>query len=551
MDDQTHNIDLSKSSIQSIVSTNQIMSARDRENVAALLVRCCRRLVAAPPVNHPCARRNFGEGGGKTSPWPHAITSLPKQRRSLEPIPAAATPKPTLPPLSAASCLPRRGTGATPAVAVASNQSPCCCTSLAGRDRRRPSSLVLCLHVEAACERFHVEGYVAEKQRRGKKVKLPPGMEVPGVATATVTTPCYCRDSWPELLLSKLGVAAAGNLRCCSVVIDQERREAERGTNQSCCAARLVAAPPVNHPCARRNFGEGGGKTSPWPHAITSLPKQRRSLEPIPAAATPKPTLPPLSAASCLPRRGTGATPAVAVASNQSPCCCTSLAGRDRRRPSSLVLCLHVEAACERFHVEGYVAEKQRRGKKVKLPPGMEVPGVATATVTTPCYCRDSWPELLLSKLGVAAAGNLRCCSVVIDQERREAERGTNQSCCAARSAKLQSHIKNVKQQPDFFTHKSLRSFLISSSFILATDLTHSSFFISLTFMYTFVPTSLQQLHPGRLLQVRLVTNKINKKPRGYAFIEYVHTRDMKVAYKQADGKKIDNRRVLVDVQRG
>ncbi|KAK6128439.1 hypothetical protein DH2020_037807 [Rehmannia glutinosa] len=52
-------------------------------------------------------------------------------------------------------------------------------------------------------------------------------------------------------------------------------------------------------------------------------------------------------------------------------------------------------------------------------------------------------------------------------------------------------------------------------------------------------------------LQVRLVMDKETSKPRGYAFIEYVHTRDMKAAYKQADGRKIDNRRVLVDVERG
>ncbi|XP_019098652.1 PREDICTED: U1 small nuclear ribonucleoprotein 70 kDa-like [Camelina sativa] len=30
-----------------------------------------------------------------------------------------------------------------------------------------------------------------------------------------------------------------------------------------------------------------------------------------------------------------------------------------------------------------------------------------------------------------------------------------------------------------------------------------------------------------------------------------MHTRDMKAAYKQADGQKIDGRRVLVDVERG
>jgi len=40
-------------------------------------------------------------------------------------------------------------------------------------------------------------------------------------------------------------------------------------------------------------------------------------------------------------------------------------------------------------------------------------------------------------------------------------------------------------------------------------------------------------------------------KPRGSAFIEFERERDMRTAYKQADGKKIDGRRVLVDVERG
>ncbi|MBA0779561.1 hypothetical protein Gotri_003808, partial [Gossypium trilobum] len=55
----------------------------------------------------------------------------------------------------------------------------------------------------------------------------------------------------------------------------------------------------------------------------------------------------------------------------------------------------------------------------------------------------------------------------------------------------------------------------------------------------------------GPIKRVRLVTDKSTNKPRGYAFIEYMHTRDMKAAYKQADGRKIDGRRVLVDVERG
>lgn len=40
-------------------------------------------------------------------------------------------------------------------------------------------------------------------------------------------------------------------------------------------------------------------------------------------------------------------------------------------------------------------------------------------------------------------------------------------------------------------------------------------------------------------------------KPRGYAFIEYEHKEDMKNAYKMADGRKVEGRRVLVDVERG
>ena len=40
-------------------------------------------------------------------------------------------------------------------------------------------------------------------------------------------------------------------------------------------------------------------------------------------------------------------------------------------------------------------------------------------------------------------------------------------------------------------------------------------------------------------------------KPRGYAFIEYEHKNNMKEAYKRADGKKVEGRRIVVDVERG
>jgi len=55
----------------------------------------------------------------------------------------------------------------------------------------------------------------------------------------------------------------------------------------------------------------------------------------------------------------------------------------------------------------------------------------------------------------------------------------------------------------------------------------------------------------GPIKKINLVTDRYTKKPRGYAYIEYEHERDMHSAYKHADGKKIDGRRVLVDVERG
>lgn len=40
-------------------------------------------------------------------------------------------------------------------------------------------------------------------------------------------------------------------------------------------------------------------------------------------------------------------------------------------------------------------------------------------------------------------------------------------------------------------------------------------------------------------------------KPCGYAFVEFEHKNDMKSAYKMADGRKIEGRRIVVDVERG
>ena len=54
----------------------------------------------------------------------------------------------------------------------------------------------------------------------------------------------------------------------------------------------------------------------------------------------------------------------------------------------------------------------------------------------------------------------------------------------------------------------------------------------------------------GAIKKVRIINDQ-NGKSRGYAFIEFERERDLRAAYKDADGKKIDNRRVVVDLERG
>ncbi|GAW81587.1 U1 small nuclear ribonucleoprotein 70 kDa [Plasmodium gonderi] len=54
----------------------------------------------------------------------------------------------------------------------------------------------------------------------------------------------------------------------------------------------------------------------------------------------------------------------------------------------------------------------------------------------------------------------------------------------------------------------------------------------------------------GKIRKVKIIYDK-NFKPKGYAFIEFEHTKSFNDAYNLADGKKIDNRRILVDIERG
>lgn len=54
----------------------------------------------------------------------------------------------------------------------------------------------------------------------------------------------------------------------------------------------------------------------------------------------------------------------------------------------------------------------------------------------------------------------------------------------------------------------------------------------------------------GTVRSVKIVNDKLGQS-RGYAFVEYENERDLKEAYKRADGIKIDSRHILVDVERG
>ncbi|EMR10329.1 hypothetical protein PNEG_01585 [Pneumocystis murina B123] len=55
----------------------------------------------------------------------------------------------------------------------------------------------------------------------------------------------------------------------------------------------------------------------------------------------------------------------------------------------------------------------------------------------------------------------------------------------------------------------------------------------------------------GGIERIRVVTSIKNNKPMGYAFIVFERERDMKAAYREMDGVRIKDRRVVVDVERG
>lgn len=54
----------------------------------------------------------------------------------------------------------------------------------------------------------------------------------------------------------------------------------------------------------------------------------------------------------------------------------------------------------------------------------------------------------------------------------------------------------------------------------------------------------------GSITKVSIVRDR-SQKSRGYGFVEFESSRDLKDAYNDADGRKIAGRRILVDVERG
>ncbi|ORZ37321.1 hypothetical protein BCR44DRAFT_91937 [Catenaria anguillulae PL171] len=55
----------------------------------------------------------------------------------------------------------------------------------------------------------------------------------------------------------------------------------------------------------------------------------------------------------------------------------------------------------------------------------------------------------------------------------------------------------------------------------------------------------------GAIKSIKLVQNTSTNTSRGYAFIEFARESDLMAAVKSADGMKIDDRRIVIDVERG
>lgn len=54
----------------------------------------------------------------------------------------------------------------------------------------------------------------------------------------------------------------------------------------------------------------------------------------------------------------------------------------------------------------------------------------------------------------------------------------------------------------------------------------------------------------GKVRKVTIIRD-LEGNSRGYGFVEFERERDLKAAYKDCDARKIDGRRIIVDVERG
>ncbi|CDK25941.1 unnamed protein product [Kuraishia capsulata CBS 1993] len=71
---------------------------------------------------------------------------------------------------------------------------------------------------------------------------------------------------------------------------------------------------------------------------------------------------------------------------------------------------------------------------------------------------------------------------------------------------------------------------------------------------YSVTELDLQQIFSnyGEVEKIRVVRDKdSNNSSRGYGFVLYKHTHDAKIAYDRANGLKIKNRAIVVDIERG
>jgi U1 small nuclear ribonucleoprotein len=55
----------------------------------------------------------------------------------------------------------------------------------------------------------------------------------------------------------------------------------------------------------------------------------------------------------------------------------------------------------------------------------------------------------------------------------------------------------------------------------------------------------------GPVRKVCIVKEREKEQPRGYGFIEFERERDLKAAFVEADGIRVEGRRIFVDVERG